>query len=133
MAEEDISKTAFKTYNGHYEFLIMSFGLTNAPSTFQSLTNKVFREYLMCLVLVFFDDILVYSGSVEDHLQHLRSVFQTLQSNSLFAKLSKCQFKYRQVDYLGHVISANGIAVDPCKLDAVSWLLPQHPRLYEAS
>ena len=88
--ESDVPKTAFKTRYGHYEFLVMSFGLTNAPTAFMDLMNQVFQHYLDRFVIVFIDDILVYSGSPEEHLEHLRIVLQTLRERQLYAKLSKC-------------------------------------------
>ena len=88
--ESDVPKTAFKTRYGHYEFLVMSFGLTNAPTAFMDLMNQVFQPYLDRFVIVFIDDILVYSGSPEEHLEHLRIVLQTLRERQLYAKLSKC-------------------------------------------
>ena len=93
----------------------MPFGLTNAPTTFQSLMNDLFRPYLRQFVLVFFDDILVYSKSWEDHLTHLQIFLQILSTNSLFAKESKCRFGVSQVDYLGHVILEQGVSIDPAK------------------
>ena len=92
MKEENIPKTAFKTHDGHYEFLVMPFGLTNAPSTFQSLVNDVFRPYLRRFVLLFFDDILVFSPALELHLQHLRTILEMLLQHQLYAKRSKCVF-----------------------------------------
>lgn len=122
---EDIPKTAFRTHEGHYEFLVMPFGLTNARVTFQSLMNDIFRPYLRKFILVFFDDILVYSKSWNNHLSHLQIVLKILSANNLFAKESKCRFGVSQVDYLGHVISEQGVAVDPGKIQAVlQWPTP---------
>nr|XP_027186773.1 uncharacterized protein LOC101514449 [Cicer arietinum] len=122
---DDITKIAFRTRYGHYEFLVMSFGLTNAPTTFMDLMNCVFKPFLDQFVIVFIDDILVYSKSKEEHKRHLRLVLQTLRDKQLYAKFSKCQFWLDSVAFLGHVVSKNGISVDPSKVEAVqSWPRP---------
>jgi hypothetical protein len=123
--EQDIQKTAFRTRYGHYEFLVMPFGLTNAPAVFMDLMNRVFRFYLDKCVVVFIDDILVYSSSYLEHEKHLRKVLEILRENKLYAKLDKCEFWLKEVIFLGHVISAGGICVDPGKVEAVlKWEKP---------
>ena len=125
--ESDVPKTAFRTRYGHYEFLVMPFGLTNAPAAFMDLMNRVFQPYLDRFVIVFIDDILVYSGSSEEHSEHLRIVLQTLRERQLYAKLSKCQFWLDRVAFLGHVISVEGVSVDPQKIEAVvNWKPPKN-------
>ncbi|XP_070008549.1 uncharacterized protein [Nicotiana sylvestris] len=120
--DKDIPKTAFWTRYGHYEFWVMSFGLTNAPATFMDLINRGFKPVLDRFVIVFIDDILVYSRSQEEHANHLRIVLQTLLENELYAKFSKCEFWLESVAFLGHVVSREGIKVDPQKIEAVkSW------------
>ena len=127
MGSGDEFKTAFRTHNGHYEFLVMPFGLTNAPVTFQSLMNEVFRVHLRKFILVFFDDILIYSKSSTAHYEHLRIVFKLLRIHQLVAKASKCSFGSEQVEYLGHIISKAGVATDPDKIKAIlDWPLPRN-------
>jgi hypothetical protein len=129
MRPTDIHKTAFRTHDGLYEFLIMAFGLCNAPATFQALMNDVLRPFIHRFVLVFFDDILIYSRTWADHLRHIRAVFAELQRHQLFLKRSKCAFGASSVAYLGHVVSAAGVAMDPTKLQAVrDWPQPQSAR-----
>ncbi|GJV41483.1 putative reverse transcriptase domain-containing protein [Tanacetum coccineum] len=118
--EQDISKTAFRTRYGHYEFLVMPFGLTNAPAVFMDLMNRIFHEYLDKFVIVFIDDILVYSKSEEEHEQHLRIVLEILRQKKLYAKFLKCEFWLQQVAFLGHIVSADGIIMDPSKVEAIT-------------
>ena len=123
--EGDVQKTAFRTRYGHYEFLVMPFGLTNAPAAFMDLMNRVFKEFLDKFVIVFIDDILVYSKSHEEHKEHLRVVLRILKEKKLYAKFKKCEFWLEQVTFLGHVVSKDGILVDPGKVEAVSnWPRP---------
>jgi hypothetical protein len=121
--ESDIPKTAFRTRYILYEYTVMSFGLINAPAYFMYLMNKVFMEYLDKFVVVFIDDILIFSKTEEEHERHLRMVLEKLRSNQLYAKFSKCEFWLTEVAILGHVISARGISVDPSKVkDVLNWL-----------
>ncbi|KAA0046287.1 ty3-gypsy retrotransposon protein [Cucumis melo var. makuwa] len=121
----DVPKTAFRSRYGHYEFIVMSFGLTNAPAVFMDLMNKVFREFLDTFVIMFIDDILIYSRTEAEHEEHLRIVLQTLRDNKLYAKFSKCEFWLKQVSFLGHVVSKAGVSVDPAKIEAVTgWTRP---------
>ena len=111
--EEDIPKTAFRTCYGHYEFLVMSFGLTYAPAVFMDTMNRVFHDYLDQFIVVFIVDILIYSKTLEEHEEHLRKALERLLREKLYAKLEKCEFWLDSVSFLGHVISGEGVAVDP--------------------
>ena len=115
----DISKTAFRTHNGHYEYLVMPFGLCNVPSTFQAIMNSIFRPYLRKFVLVFFDDILIYSPNWTMHLEHVQQVFEILRQHQFFIKASKCAFGQQELEYLGHIINSHGVKVDPGKIEAM--------------
>ena len=117
--EVDVPKTSFRTQYGHYEFLVMPFGLTNAPAIFMDLLNRVFRPYVDQFVVVFIDDILVYTKDAQEHEQHLKLVLHTLREKKLYAKLSKCEFWLKEVSFLCHIVSAEGIKVDPTKIEAV--------------
>ena len=122
----DVPKTAFRTRYGHYEFRVMSFGLTNAPAYFMSLMHTVFTDFLDSFVVIFIDDILIYSRSQEEHARHLRMVLQRLREHQLYAKFSKCDFWIERVAFLGHVISKDGLAVDPQKIAAITdWRRPE--------
>jgi hypothetical protein len=123
--ESDIPKTAFHTRYGLYEYTVMSFGLTNALAYFMHLMNKVFMEYLDRFIVVFIDDILVFSKMMEEHEEHLRLVLEKLWSNQLYAKFNKCEFWLTEVAFLEHVISAGGVSVDPGKVkDVLNWMPP---------
>ena len=124
---EDVPKTAFRMHDGHYEFCVMLFGLSNAPATFQALMNDVFRPFLRKSVLVFFDDILVYSSSEKLHQQHLEEVLRLLRKHQLYANQKKCQFGCKHIEYLRHVISTEGVAADAEKIRAmVDWKIPRN-------
>lgn len=125
MSEESIPKTAFRTRFGHYEFTVLPFGLCSAPATFQRLMNEIFRQHLDVFVLVYLDDILVFSKNEEDHAQHLHKVFEILRQHQLYAKLSKCAFGQSSLPFLGHIVGKDGIRVDPAKVDAITtWPTP---------
>jgi hypothetical protein len=123
----DIPKTTFITRYGLYEYTVMSFGLTNAPAYIMYLMNEVFMEYLGKFMVVFIDDILIFSKNEEEHDEHLRLVLQKLKENQLYAKLNKYEFWLKEVSFLGHIISEGGISVDPSKVKAIlSWKTPQN-------
>jgi hypothetical protein len=122
---EDVPKPTFTTRYGLYEFLVMSFGLTNALAYFMNLMNTIFMEYLDQFVVVFIDDILVYSQNEEAHKDHMRLVLQKLHDNQLYAKFSKCDFCLKEVAFLGHIITDGGIKVDPGKINEIlNWKQP---------
>jgi hypothetical protein len=126
MQEADIPKTTFRTHEGHYEFLVMPFGLCNAPSTFQSLMNHVFCPFLHHFVLVFFDDILIYSKTWQSHLSHVDQILHLLSQHQIFLKQSKCAFGTSEVEYLGHIVGKASVRVDPKKIEAMQdW---PHPK-----
>ncbi|KAA3473298.1 DNA/RNA polymerases superfamily protein [Gossypium australe] len=128
--ETDVHKTVFRTRYDHYEFLVMPFGLTNAPAAFMNMMNQVFQPYLDRFVVVFIDDILVYSKTEDEHNEHLRVVLQILREKQLYAKFSKCEFWLRKVTLLGHVVSAEGIKVYPRKIEAVLDWKPPKTRVF---
>eukprot|EP00253_Pinus_taeda_P010862 PITA_10862 len=124
--EEDIAKKAFRTRYGQDEFVVLPFGLTNAPATFMCLMNSVFHRFLEKFVLIFIDDILIYSQTRKEHEEHLRLVLQTLREHQLYAKFSKCDFFKEEIQYLGHVITKEGIVVDPQKIKTImEWPIPK--------
>jgi len=114
-----VPKTGFRTRYGHYEFLVLPFGLTNAPAFFMDLMNRVFRPFLDKFVVVFIDDILVYSKTREVHANHLRMVLKTLEEHKLFAKLKKCEVWLERVQFLGHIVTKDGISADPAKVEDI--------------
>jgi hypothetical protein len=134
VGEEDVPKTAIRTRYGHYEFLVMPFGLTNAPSISTDLMNLVFHEYLDSFVVVFIDDILVYSTNYVEHEEHLKTILNVLREWKMFAKLKKCEFWLEEVSFLGHVVNKNGLIVDPTKVKAfVKWEQPTNVQKFIVS
>ncbi|GKC31918.1 putative reverse transcriptase domain-containing protein [Tanacetum coccineum] len=126
--EQDIPKTAFRTRYGHYEFQVMPFGLTNAPAVFMDLMNRVCKPYLDKFVIVFIDDILIYSKDKKEHEEHLKAILELLKKEELYAKFSKCEFWIHKVQFLGHVIDSQGIHVDPAKIESIKdWASPKTP------
>ncbi|GKF18730.1 putative reverse transcriptase domain-containing protein [Tanacetum coccineum] len=126
--DEDIPKTAFRTRYGHYEFQVMLFGLTNAYAVFVDLMNRVCKPYLDKFVIVFINDILIYSCNEEEHANHLRMILELLKKEKLYAKFSKCDFLIRIVQFLGHLIDSQGLHVDPVKIEEVkNWASPTTP------
>ena len=125
LAPGEEHKTAFQTHWGHFEWTVMAFGLTGAPNTFQGAMNVTLKPLLRKCVLVFFDDILIYSKTLEEHVEHIRQVFHLLAKDNWLLKRSKCQFARQSIAYLGHVISAEGVATDPSKIQSIhSWPTP---------
>nr|GEY77383.1 reverse transcriptase domain-containing protein [Tanacetum cinerariifolium] len=125
---KDIPKTAFRTRYGHYEFQVMPFGLTNAPAVFMDLMNRVCKLYLDKFVIVFLDDILIYSCNKEEHENHLRIILELLRKEKLYVKFSKCDFWISVVQFLGHIIDNQGLHVNPAKIEAVkNWASPTTP------
>ena len=125
VAPGDEYKTAFRTHSGLYEFTVMPFDLTNAPASFQSIMNKVFAPLLRHYVLIFMDDILIHSATLEEHILHLQQVLEIIQDNQFYIKLSKCIFAQQQLEYLGHLITSQGVATEPSKIQAVAqWPTP---------
>ena len=126
MDSGDIFKTAFRTQSGHYEFVVMPFGLTNAPATFARMMNKIFLDN-QHFVVVFFDDIMVFSKSKQEHKEHLNIVFDLLRANDLYANPEKSSFFQSEIEYLGHIVSADGIRVDPKKVQTIKdWPIPKN-------
>ncbi|GJU00574.1 putative reverse transcriptase domain-containing protein [Tanacetum coccineum] len=117
--DEDILKTAFRTRYGHYKFQVMPFGLTNAPVVFMDLMNRVCKPYLDKFVIVFIDDILIYSKSEKEHVEHIKLILELLKKEELYAKFSKCEFWLSRAQFLGHVIDSEGIHVDPAKIESI--------------
>ena len=127
MRKEDVPKTAFRCHYGHFEFLVLPFGLTNTPATFKSCMNHIFRQQLRKFLLIFFDDILIYSKTWEEHLQYIQEVLNILETESLYAKFSKCEFGLEEILYLGNKINVEGVSVDEDKIKVIKeWSRPKN-------
>ena len=126
VAEEDIEKTAFNTRYGQFEYLVMPFGLTSAPSTFMALMNHILRPYLDKFVVAYLDDVLIFSRTLDEHREHVRTVLDKFREHKLYAKKSKCEFFRNEVKFLGFIVGADGVKVDPEKVEAVrNWPVPK--------
>ena len=124
---EDVAKTAFRTPFGHYQFKVLSFGLTNAPATFQAAMNNMLRPHLNKFVVVYIDDILIFSKTIEEHQEHVKQVLDLLRENKFHIKLKKCEFEQKEVKFLGHLVGADGVKVDPAKIAAIrDWKTPEN-------
>ncbi|GJX74745.1 putative reverse transcriptase domain-containing protein [Tanacetum coccineum] len=126
--KEDIPKTAFRTRYGHYEFQVMPFSLTNAPVIFMDLMNRVCKPYLDKFMIVYIDDILIYSKNKKEHEEHLKAILELLKKEELYAKFSKCEFWIPKVQFLGQVIDSQGIQVESAKIESIKdWVSPKTP------
>lgn len=126
LSPQDVPKTAFRTHDGHYEYRVMPFGLCNAPATFQTTMNDILRSFLRKFVIVFFDDILVFSNTIEEHWDHLTHVFDILAFHQFHLKPSKCSFCQSHIAYLGHIVTEGTVAPDPHKIQGVvDWPAPK--------
>lgn len=132
MKHQDIGKMVFPTYHGLFEFKVMTFGTCNAPATFQALMNRVFQPFVRKFMLVFFDDMLVYSKVWDEHLQHLQSILLVLRQNKLLVKLCKCEFGIRRIKYLGHILSTEGVSMDKDKIKEALVLNQPTPKSLKA-
>ena len=128
--DEDIPKTAFRTYYGHYEYTVISFGLTNTPIVFMDYMNRIFWLYLKKFIMVFIDDIVIYSRTEEEHAEHLRLVLQILRERKLYINLSRCKFWMKEVKFLRHIVSQGGISVNPSKVKAVVTVISSQEFLF---
>jgi hypothetical protein len=128
---EDIEKTAFRTPYGHYEFVVLPFGLCNAPATFQTFMNNLFREEMDAFVIVYLDDVMIFSKTLEEHIKHVRHVLQKMHSKGLKLNKPKCSFFQNKIAWLGYIISEDGMEVDQTKIKAIlDWPVPKNTWLY---